>query len=185
MCGICGIFNVTGSQLITTEMINGMLEAIKHRGPDGSQVKLLSGVGLGFNRLSFLDLKGGMQPLSNEDGSLHMVCNGEIFNYRELKNELIGKGHTFRTGTDVEVILHLYEEHGNEFPKLLNGQFAIALYDSRVDELTLVRDQIGIAPLFYTESNGRVIFASEIKGILECPDVERRLNLLRQDICSR
>ena len=181
MCGICGIFNVTGSQLITTEMINGMLEAIKHRGPDGSQVKLLGGVGLGFNRLSFLDLEGGMQPLSNEDGSIHMVCNGEIFNYRELKNELIGKGHTFRTGTDVEVILHLYEEHGNEFPKLLNGQFAIALYDSRVDELTLVRDQIGIAPLFYTESNGRVIFASEIKGILECPDVERRLNLKAVD----
>lgn len=181
MCGICGIFDVGGKQLITTEMINRMLDAIKHRGPDGSSVKLLPGVGLGFNRLSFLDLEGGMQPLSNEDGSLYMICNGEIFNYRELKSELISKGHTFRTGTDVEVILHLYEENGLEFPKLLNGQFAIALYDIKNDELILVRDQIGIAPLFYTVSGGRVIFASEIKAILECPEVERRLNLKAVD----
>ena len=148
MCGICGIFDITGKHLITSDMIDKMLVSIRHRGPDGSQSKILNGVGLGFNRLSFIDLDGGMQPLSNEDDTLHMICNGEIFNYRELKNELCAKGHTFKTKTDVEVILHLYEEYGLDFPNKLNGQFAIALYDQREDTLFLVRDQIGIAPLF-------------------------------------
>lgn len=181
MCGICGIYDLTGKHLITSDMINRMLSAIRHRGPDGAQVKMLDGIGLGFNRLSFIDLDGGMQPISNEDETVTMICNGEIFNYRQLKEELISKGHSFRTGTDVEVILHLYEEYGTDFPNRLNGQFAIALYDSKNEQLLLVRDRIGIAPLFYTVSDGKVVFASEIKAILECPWVERRLNLKAVD----
>lgn len=181
MCGICGIYDLSGKHLITSEMINKMLASIYHRGPDGSQVKLFKGVGLGFNRLSFIDLDGGMQPIANEDETLFMICNGEIFNYRELRTELTAKGHSFRTKTDVEVILHLYEEYGQDFPTRLNGQFAIALYDKRKEQMLLVRDQIGIAPLFYTVADGQLIFASEIKAILECPWVERRLNLKAVD----
>lgn len=181
MCGICGIFDLTGSHLITSEMINKMLASIRHRGPDGSQTKIMPGVGFGFNRLSFIDLSGGMQPITNEDDTLTLICNGEIFNYRELRSELMGKGHTFKTKTDTEVILHLYEEYGLDFPNKLNGQFAIALYDEREDQLLLVRDQIGICPLFYTVADGQVIFCSEIKGILECPWVERKLNLKAVD----
>ncbi len=181
MCGICGIFDNTGSRLITSEMINKMLTAIRHRGPDGSQSKIMPGVGLGFNRLSFIDLNGGMQPITNEDDTLTLICNGEIFNYRELRSELKALGHVFKTQTDVEVILHLYEEHGLDFPNKLNGQFAIALYDKKEDQLILVRDQIGICPLFYTVADGQVIFCSEIKGILECPWVERKLNLKAVD----
>lgn len=181
MCGICGIYDLSGKHLITSEMMNKMLASIYHRGPDGSQVKLFEGVGLGFNRLSFIDLDGGMQPIANEDETLFMICNGEIFNYRELRTELAAKGHSFRTKTDVEVILHLYEEYGQDFPNRLNGQFAIALYDKRKEQMLLVRDQIGISPLFYTVADGRFIFASEIKAILECPWVERRLNLKAVD----
>ena len=158
-----------------------MLAALHHRGPDGTQTLMLKGVALGFNRLSFLDLEGGMQPLQNEDGTVFMICNGEIFNFQALRDELEAKGHRFRTRTDVEVVLHLYEEEELDFPKRLNGQFAIALYDALKKQLLLVRDQAGVCPLFYTVSGGQVIFASEIKGILEYPGVDRRLNLKAVD----
>jgi asparagine synthase (glutamine-hydrolysing) len=181
MCGICGIYNLHKKGKIEENILENMLEAIKHRGPDGSQVVANDNVGLGFNRLSFLDLSGGMQPLYNEDKKLVMICNGEIFNYRELRNDLEGKGHTFRTQTDVEVIVHMYEEYGLDFPKFLNGQFAIALYDNYVDRLVLVRDQIGICPLFYTVSDDKIIFGSEIKAILEYPGIDRRLNMKAVD----
>lgn len=181
MCGICGIFNRENSRTIDGKLLSGMLRAIRHRGPDRSDSLVLDRVALGFNRLSFLDLEGGMQPIWNEDKSIAMICNGEIYNYPELKKQLTAGGHVFSTGTDVEVILHLYEEKGAEFPKLLNGQFAIALYDSARQELLLVRDQVGICPLFYTLSDGRLLFASEIKAILEYPGVERRLNMKAVD----
>lgn len=181
MCGICGIYNLHNQKKIDGAVLDKMLEAIRHRGPDGSRSLVLDQAGLGFNRLSFLDLQGGMQPLGNEDNTISMICNGEIYNYRELREELLAKGHSFRTGTDVEVVLHLYEEEGLEFPKRLNGQFAIALYDGRSRQLLLVRDQIGICPLFYTVVDGRVVFASEIKAILEYPGVERKLNLKAVD----
>ena len=181
MCGICGIYNQKDRRPIDRGILERMLERIRHRGPDGSQTLVLEQVGLGFNRLSFLDLQGGMQPIQNEDRTLSLICNGEIFNYRELKAELTGKGHVFRTETDVEVILHLYEEYGTDFVNHLNGQFAIALYDDKIRQLLLVRDQIGIAPLFYTIVDSRVVFASEIKAILEYPGVERRLNLKAVD----
>lgn len=181
MCAICGVLDWKCRRGIERENILRMQAALRHRGPDGSDMLMLKGAALGFDRLSFLDLEGGMQPLQNEDGSVSMVCNGEIFNFPELRRELEAKGHSFRTRTDVEVILHLYEEEGLDFPKRLNGQFAIALYDEKREQLLLVRDQVGICPLFYTVVGGQVVFASEIKGILEYPGVERRLNLKAVD----
>lgn len=181
MCAICGIFNYQEKRKINNAILNNMLNVLKHRGPDGSDTFLSEDIALGFNRLSFLDLAGGMQPIWNEEKTMVMVCNGEIFNFVELRDELLSKGHQFRTETDIEVILHLYEEYGAGFPKYLNGQFAIALYDCNQRLLLLVRDQIGIAPLFYTVVDGRVVFASEIKAILEYPGVERRLNLKAVD----
>lgn len=181
MCGICGIVNTSNNRKIEKQIIQSMLDKIRHRGPDGSDMYIDDVIGFGFNRLSFLDLSGGMQPLTNEDESVIMVCNGEIFNYKELKDELISKGHIFKTKTDVEVIPHMYEEYGLDFPKKLNGQFAIALYDKKMQSVILVRDHVGICPLFYTITDGRVIFASEIKAILEYPGIERRLNLTAVD----
>ena len=183
MCGICGMFDGKGRGLPQDReaVLGRMLSAIRHRGPDGSRTLLLDRAALGFDRLSFLDLEGGMQPLQNEDRTVSMICNGEIFNFQELRQELTAKGHVFRTRTDVEVILHLYEEEGLDFPKRLNGQFAIALYDEREGQLLLVRDQIGIAPLFYTVVDGALVFASEIKAILEYPGVERKLELKAVD----
>ena len=181
MCGICGIVNTSNNRKIEKQIIQSMLDKIRHRGPDGSDMYIDDVIGFGFNRLSFLDLSGGMQPLTNEDESVIMVCNGEIFNYKELKDELISKGHIFKTKTDVEVIPHMYEEYGLDFPKKLNGQFAIALYDKKMQSVILVRDHVGICPLFYTITDGRVVFASEIKAILEYPGIERRLNLTAVD----
>ena len=181
MCGICGIVNTSNNRTIEKQIIQSMLDKIRHRGPDGSDMYIDDVIGFGFNRLSFLDLSGGMQPLTNEDESVIMVCNGEIFNYKELKDELISRGHIFKTKTDVEVIPHMYEEYGLDFPKKLNGQFAIALYDKKMQSVILVRDHVGICPLFYTITDGRVVFASEIKAILEYPGIERRLNLTAVD----
>ena len=131
MCGICGIYNLNDKRKIEEKIVDKMLYAIRHRGPDGENKMVNERVALGFNRLSFLDLTGGMQPFFNEDSTISMVCNGEIFNYQELRAELMEKGHVFRTKTDVEVCVHLYEEYGNDFAVKLNGQFAIALYDGK------------------------------------------------------
>ncbi|MDO4261507.1 MAG: asparagine synthase (glutamine-hydrolyzing) [Eubacteriales bacterium] len=181
MCGICGIYNLQNRRKAEEDVLVRMLDAIRHRGPDGSRTLALDGVGLGFNRLSFLDLDGGMQPFRNEDRTVSMVCNGEIYNFKSLRRELEEKGHRFSTKTDVEVILHLYEEEGEAFAGRLNGQFAAVVYDEKEDRLLLVRDQMGICPLFYTVTDGRVVFASEIKAILQYPGVERRLNLKAVD----
>ena len=181
MCGICGIYNIQNTNRIESPIIDQMLEKIKHRGPDGQNRFVQDNVALGFNRLSFIDLSGGMQPFQNEDGSITSICNGEIFNYQELKEELLLKGHAFRSGTDTEVVVHLYEEYGLDFPKLLNGQFAVAIYDSRKEELILVRDHVGISPLFYSHFDGRMIFASEVKAILEYPEMTRKLNMKAVD----
>lgn len=183
MCGICGFFDMQGRGLPNGAegIMENMLNAIRHRGPDGSGTLIFEKAALSFNRLSFIDLDGGMQPIQNEDKTISMICNGEIYNFKELREELLAKGHIFRTKTDVEVILHLYEECGMDFPKQLNGQFAIALYDEKTGQLLLVRDQIGICPLFYTIAGGHIVFASEIKAILEYPGVERKLNLKAVD----
>ena len=170
MCGIAGFyqFNQNTNKKITT--LRRMLTRIKHRGPDESGIYLSDVVGMGSVRLSIIDLSTGTMPLSNEDESLWIVFNGEIFNYIELKDDLLAKNHTFRTNSDTEVIVHLYEEYGPEFLNKLNGQFAIAIWDKNKQELLLARDRVGIRPLFYTTVNNSFVFASEIKSILEFPE---------------
>ena len=152
-----------------------MIERLHHRGPDGYGYYEDAQAGLAHARLSIIDLEGGSQPIHNEDRSVWVVFNGEIFNYIELRAELEGSGHSFYTRSDTEVLVHLYEQHGLEFLHHLNGQFAIALWDSRRRRLVLARDRTGIRPLFYTRHNDRLAFASEIKSLFALPGVPRRL----------
>jgi len=158
-----------------------MTEALHHRGPDDCGYHRERDLGLGFRRLAIVDIEGGNQPLYNEDRSVVIVCNGEIFNFRELRAGLEARGHLFYTNCDVEVLLHLYEEEGADFLPRLNGQFAFALYDSGKRRLLLARDHVGIAPLFYTETDGLFLFASEIKGLLRNPVIPREVDLAGLD----
>ena len=169
MCGIAGFYGDLNED--PGLILNKMLTRIKHRGPDESGIYLSKNVGLGSVRLSIVDLKSGTMPLSNSDNNLWIVFNGEIFNHFELRDELIEKGYIFKTSTDTEVIVNLYEEYGHEFLHKLNGQFAIAIYDKKKEELFLARDRVGIRPLFYTEVGSSFVFASEIKALLEFPKV--------------
>ncbi len=167
MCGIAGLINLQPSMPGCDEaVIRRMTEVLGHRGPDDTGMYLDGYVGLGHTRLSIIDLEHGKQPIHNETGSIRVVFNGEIYNYPELRESLIRSGHRFYTHTDTEVIVHLYEEYGDRFPEYLNGQFAIALWDSAEKYLYLVRDRVGIAPLFYTIIENRLFFASEVKAIL-------------------
>lgn len=182
MCGICGFIKYhqrTGGE--DAAIIERMNSKLIHRGPDEQDTLLFENLAFGFSRLSIIGLGNGMQPIFNEDGSLLLICNGEIFNYPELREQLQKKGHLFRTQSDVEVLIHLYEDHGMEFLNKLNGQFAFALFDSRTRTLFCVRDQMGIVPLFYTQVQGAFIFASEIKAILEHPLVAREIDLVGLD----
>lgn len=182
MCGICGFIKFNGPVSAEDEkVVADMNRTLTHRGPDAQDTLLFDNVALGFSRLSIIGLGNGMQPMYNEDHSIVMICNGEIFNYIELREQLKGKGHVFRTDSDVEVILHLYEDHGIEFLNLLNGQFAFAIYDKNKRTLFCVRDQLGILPLFYTFTNDTFIFGSEIKAILEHPLVEREVDMVGLD----
>lgn len=181
MCGISGIFDLKRERRINIEVIKKMTSEIKHRGPDATDFYNDGNIALGFARLGIIDLAGGMQPIFNEDKSIIMVCNGEVFNYIELRKELISKGHQFKTNTDVEVILHLYEEKGNDFINDLNGQFAFAIFDYNSMQLLCSRDHFGIAPLFYTISEDYFIFASEIKAILQHPSVKAEVDLVGLD----
>ena len=182
MCGICGFLkfdgNISDADLSYLKRMNAKLT---HRGPDANNTLVFDNVALGFSRLSIIGLDNGMQPISNEDKSIVLICNGEIFNYIELKKELVCKGHTFRTSTDVEVIVHLYEEYGMNFLSKINGQFAFALYDKKEKKLICVRDQMGIIPLFYTLTANHFIFGSEIKAILEHPLVNPEVDLVGLD----
>ncbi|UII33621.1 asparagine synthase (glutamine-hydrolyzing) [Fulvivirga ulvae] len=181
MCGICGFVKNTATTLTDREIIQRMNQKLIHRGPDAQDVMLYENLAFGFTRLSIIGLNNGMQPISNEDDSVTLICNGEIFNYVELREELWKKGHAFKTDTDVEVLVHLYEEHGVEFINKLNGQFAFALYDKKRRRLICARDHLGIIPFFYTLVNGHFIFASEIKAILEHPQVSSSVDLTGLD----
>ncbi|OAB26479.1 asparagine synthetase B [Paenibacillus macquariensis subsp. defensor] len=181
MCGICGYLDMTLSNRCNNTIISNMIGKLEHRGPDGVQVHCDGSIALGFSRLSIIDLSGGMQPLFNEDRTLVMICNGEIFNYIELRVELINRGHVFKTHTDVEVILHLYEEHGEKCLDYLNGQFAFVIYNKVNDNVFCARDHFGVVPLFYTIADNFLIFASEIKAILEHPSVVREIDLTGLD----
>lgn len=165
MCGIAGFYHITHKQPDAHRTLEQMIHPITHRGPDGFGFFTDQNVGLAHARLSIIDLEGGWQPITNEDRSLWIVFNGEIFNYPELREELLKRGHTFSTQSDTEVILHLYEEKGVHCLDDLNGQFAIAIYDSNKQSLFLARDRMGIRPLFYTTHDGSFYFSSEIKSL--------------------
>ena len=176
MCGIAGIVDHGGRQPIRAEDIQAMIAAISHRGPDGTGIWTGGSAGLGHARLSIIDQSGGAQPIGNEDGSIQVVLNGEIFNYIELRERLIARGHRFKTQSDTEVLVHLYEDYGDAMVEHLNGQFAFAIWDVLRERLLLARDRVGIRPLFYTQAAGRLAFASEIKALLTLPDMPRRIN---------
>jgi len=170
MCGIVGVLSSSDRVSVRETDLRRMVGAIRHRGPDefGVYLDTQDGcrVGLGNARLRIIDLSGGQQPISNEDGTLWIVYNGEVFNYLELRNELELQGHRFRTDSDTEVIVHLYEQYGPECASRLNGQFALAIWDERRGELFLARDRVGICPLYYARRGGGLLFASEIKALL-------------------
>src|SRR5919205_378659 len=143
MCGVTGIFSRGANQPPRPDVLDEMVGMLGHRGPDAAGRYLDDHVALGHARLSIIDLAGGLQPLTNEDESLWLICNGEVFNYVELRDELLARGHRFKTGSDCETILHLYEEHGPDCLHALNGQFALALWDSNRQRLFLARDRLG------------------------------------------
>lgn len=165
MCGIAGIFDARGEGRIAVPHLAGMVGALEHRGPDQRGIYLDREAGLGHARLSIIDLAGGAQPVPNEDGSVWIVLNGEIFNYPELRERLGRAGHRFTTRTDTEVLVHLYEDRGPSCVEDLNGQFAFGIWDTRTRSLFLARDHVGICPLYYTEHQGLFLFASEIKSL--------------------
>ena len=181
MCGLVGFVDTRDERKPDKELLSRMTDKLVHRGPDSAGYFVDHSVALGFRRLSIIDLESGDQPIYNEDGSLVLMCNGEIFNYLELKKVLIEKGHSFRTKSDVEVLLHLYEEYGIDFLDKINGQFAFVIYDRKNRRLLLARDHFGINPLYYTTANGLFIFSSEIKAILEHPQVPREVDLTGLD----
>ena len=165
MCGIAGIFDPRGEGRILEANIGTMVRALAHRGPDQKGLYLDRDIGLGHARLSILDLEGGAQPIPNEDGTIWIVLNGEIYNFPELRTRLENKGHRFATRTDTEVLVHLYEDMGPSCVDDLNGQFAFGIWDRKAKSLFLARDPLGICPLYYAEHRGLVLFASEIKAI--------------------
>jgi asparagine synthase (glutamine-hydrolysing) len=177
MCGIAGYIRFKGYHQISEERLKLMVDTLYHRGPDESGMAILENAAMGMRRLSIIDLSGGSQPIYNEDGSVWTVFNGEIYNFKELRNELISKGHKFKTNADTEVIVHGYEEYGIEFPSRLNGMFALAVHDRKKNKIILARDHIGIKPLYYSFNEKRIIFGSEIKAILASGDIERELDI--------
>ena len=184
MCGIAGFYGATGMQADHRLVVERMVDSIRHRGPDSHGVYVDSGVGLGHARLSIIDLSPtGHQPMSNEDGSLWITFNGEIFNYIELRRELEAKGCRFRSTSDTETILHSYSEKGTDCVHDFNGDFGFALWDKRRDRLVLARDRMGVRPVYYTAQNGALVFASEVKALLQFPGVSAELDPIALDQC--
>lgn len=183
MCGICGIANIQSHSDLSGQigLIKRMTDIIYHRGPDEEGFFIDRDVALGMRRLSIIDLNTGSQPISNEDDTIHTIFNGEIYNFQKLQADLIQNGHHFKTSTDTEVIVHLYEEYGEDFVGKLNGMFGIALWDSLNKKLILARDRLGIKPLYYALANSRLIFGSEIKSILESGMVSPTLDIKSLD----
>jgi asparagine synthase (glutamine-hydrolysing) len=176
MCGIAGICNISAPAGVSLEALKRMTAVLEHRGPDEAGIYIDDRVGLGHRRLSIIDLSSGTQPISNEDQTMWIIYNGEIFNYPELKVELQKKGHRFRTTSDTEVLLHLYEDKGSACLEVMNGQFAFAIWDSKKAELFLARDKVGILPLYYTIAGDELKFASEIKSIFTNDEVRREID---------
>ncbi len=181
MCGITGICNYKYPQKISPQTLKQMTDTLRHRGPDERGIYLDDWVGLGHARLSIVDLTSGIQPMHNEDETKWLICNGEIYNYPELRADLLKLGHHFYTKSDSEVILHLYEEYGEKCLFKLNGQFALAIWDSKKKELFLARDHVGIRPLYYTIKNDSLFFASEIKALFTNNEIKREINPIALD----
>jgi asparagine synthase (glutamine-hydrolysing) len=181
MCGFAGYLDLRGERPADARLLRRMSDRLVHRGPDSSGYFTDGSAGLAFRRLSIIDLAGGDQPIYSEDGSLVLVCNGEIYNYKELRAGLEKKGHRFSTETDVEVLVHLYEDEGARLLERLNGQFAFAIYDRRRRELFLARDQFGVCPLYYALTDDVLLFGSEIKALLAHPLAPREVDLTALD----
>lgn len=187
MCGIADLYSFASRPFASGPSpsdrpakpgeLNAMVAALHHRGPDGSNTYSDGPVGLAHARLAIIDVAGGAQPLANEDESVWVLLNGEIFNFIELRRALEQRGHRFKTRSDTEVIVHLYEDFGDAFVDHLNGQFALALWDKKQQRLVLARDRSGIRPLFYTQQAGRLAFASEVKALFTLPEVPRRIDM--------
>ena len=175
MCGIHGIYRFDG-QGVAPELLSAMGNVTRHRGPDDEGMHIDGPCGIAMRRLSIIDLAGGHQPLSNVDETLWLVCNGEIYNYRELRSELQAKGYHFKTGSDSEVLLHLYEAEGDDFVLRLNGMFDFALWDVRRHRLLIGRDRVGVKPLYVMQDGQRLAFATEAKALLTLPGVSAELN---------
>ncbi|HXI09734.1 MAG TPA: asparagine synthase (glutamine-hydrolyzing), partial [Thermodesulfobacteriota bacterium] len=176
MCGIAGIYDTRAKRGSLEPEIRAMTEALSHRGPDDFGYHVADTVALGHRRLSIIDLKGGHQPIYNEDSTACIVYNGEVYNYREIKKELEGAGHRFTTNSDTETILHAYEQWGEECVGRLHGMFAFCVWDSKKKTLFMARDRFGKKPFFYAEYNGRFVFSSEMKSILLDPGFKRTVD---------
>ncbi|MGH7969628.1 MAG: asparagine synthetase B family protein [Limisphaerales bacterium] len=180
MCGIAGILD--SKRPVDPQVLARMTNSLRHRGPDDEQYHIANAppgrtsIGLGFRRLAIIDLSGGRQPMCNEDGSIWIVCNGEIYNHPDLRKELEARGHRFSTNCDVECLLHLYEDHGVDCLNKANGMFAIAIWDSRNETLFLARDRMGKKPLYYRDTASQLLFGSELKALLQHPDCPRELD---------
>jgi asparagine synthase (glutamine-hydrolysing) len=175
MCGITGIYLKEGK--VDSRLLKRMTDTLKKRGPDDEGYFVRDKIGLGMRRLSIIDLETGNQPMKNEDGSVWVIFNGEIYNFKEIREKLQEKNHEFVTNSDTEVLVHLYEEHGEDMVKHLNGMFAFAIWDERKKRLLLVRDRLGIKPLYYYHDENRFVFASEIKSIIEDRTIKREVDL--------
>jgi asparagine synthase (glutamine-hydrolysing) len=176
MCGICGAFEYERRTDLPSAMIHDMNQTMVHRGPDDGGVFVGPGIGLGHRRLSIIDLAGGHQPMSNEDGTIWVLLNGEIYNYPELRADLLQRGHVFTTKSDTEAIVHAYEDFGEGCFAKLRGMFSIALWDSRERKLILARDRVGKKPLFYAADKDGILFGSELKALLASGLLSREMD---------
>jgi asparagine synthase (glutamine-hydrolysing) len=176
MCGVCGILKFNAADSVDPALVEAMTEGISHRGPDDFGYHVQGQVGLGHRRLSIIDLAGGRQPMENEDGSVVVVFNGEIYNFQDIRRDLIRRGHRFRTRSDTETIVHAYEEYGDDCVKQFRGMFVFALWDQRRQRLLIVRDRLGIKPLYYYQNRDGLFFSSEVKSLTECQEVPREVD---------
>src|SRR5215831_4872277 len=176
MCGICGIFCFDPSSRVEGDSLEAMNQQIVHRGPDDIGTYLQGNVGLAMRRLSIIDVQSGHQPLTNEGGNIWIVYNGEIYNHEELRKDLESRGHHYRTRSDTETIVHLYEEYGRDCVNYLRGMFAFVIWDSRAQKLFAARDRLGIKPFYYFLDENKFLFGSEIKALLAYPGVRAEFN---------
>src|SRR5215204_3898997 len=182
MCGICGVVSFQPDRPLDRSVLQRMNDSIRHRGPDDEGYFQDGQASLAMRRLSIIDLFTGQQPIANENGDIWVVYNGEIYNFQSVRAELQKRGHQFKTQTDTEIIVHAYEEYGDECVKRFNGMFALALWDSRRCRLLLARDHLGIKPLYYWAGQDKLVFGSELKALVIHPDVPRQINLAAVDL---